>query len=149
MRNIEVNIEKLKSTIKKSSLTSQSLAKSIGISPHDIYNGYKGNGIKYEKLVLIAKKLNKPVEYFLNEGISYIEKLADKDQEYDNKPYDPELYRTILDMIEATLIEQNIKITPEKIKNLHSRIYNMVAGGDNISSDFLDGVVKSTIEYYF
>ncbi|MFT5795073.1 MAG: transcriptional regulator with XRE-family HTH domain [Ulvibacter sp.] len=147
MRNIEVNVKKLKHTIRKNSLTSLSLARSIGISPHDLYNSYKGNGVKYEKLALIAKKLNKSIDYFLDDDTSYTKKTVNKPESTD-RPYNPELYRTILDLIESTLASKKIEITSEKIKLLHGRIYNIAIDHDNISRDFLDGVVKSTAEYY-
>lgn len=148
MRNVAINVEKLKSTIRDNHLTSQSLAKIVGISPHDLYNGYKGNGIQYDKLSMIAKKLGKPVEYFLGDNVKYIERSNAKPTRVSSKPYDPKLYRMILDLIEKTLTARGFDITPEKIKDLHSRIYNVAIDKENINEDFLDGVIRSTIEYY-
>ncbi|MDA7705292.1 hypothetical protein N8772_02305 [Rickettsiales bacterium] len=149
MANIMINAKKLKETIKQSSLSSQELAKVVGISPHDIYNSYKGNGMKFQKLDLIARKLGKPIEFFMDDSINYINNGSTKQSiKVSDKPYNPVLYRQILDLVEKSLDEVGIEITPENIKNLHTRIYNIAVEKEGPSNDFIDGVVRSTIEYY-
>jgi DNA-binding XRE family transcriptional regulator len=151
MANIAINAHKLKEAIKRCSYSSQELAKILGISPHDFYNSYKGSGIRYEKLSLIARKLGKPVEYFIeddNYDNNSYKKANLNSKQYNSKPYNPKLYRKILDLIESSLKESDIPVTPDNIKNLHSKIYNIAVDKKDASDDFLEGVVKSTVEYY-
>jgi predicted transcriptional regulator len=127
----KIDVHKLKTALKDSGMSASSFAKAINIHPHDIYNGYKGEGINDEKLKLIAKKLNRPISHFLQ----------------NDKPYDPELYRKILDLANILIAQKKLQISATKVKELHSSAYNIAIKLDNPSDEFLSGIILSTIEY--
>ena len=145
IKNVKINAERLRTTLRKQNVSGLQLCQSIGIKEGQIYTAYRVGTINLNTLELISTKLGKPIEYFLENKKN---KIDDIDQR-NSTPYNPRLYKKVLNMLEQVIDEDEITISQEVFQKLHNEIYAMVADKEEVKKDFIRGVVESFVKYIF
>jgi DNA-binding Xre family transcriptional regulator len=147
LKRISVNTQKLKLEIKKSEYSGKNLVEVAGIKTHDLYNCLNGNGIKYDKLKLICEKLGREPEYFIEDN-NYSSQEEVTIEEKDKIPYNPELHKLSLDLLQAAILKEGLEVDFDLIKKMHDKIYNIIVKRDNFNNNLIEGVVISVLDSY-
>lgn len=147
IKRISVNTQKLKLEIKKSEYSSKDIVEATGLKTHDLYNCLNGNGIKYDKLKLICDKLNKKPEDFIEDDNYQLQEEV-KIKEENKIPYNPELHKLSLDLLQEIILREGLEVDFALVKEMHDKIYNIIIKRDDFNKNLIEGVVISVLDNY-
>lgn len=104
---------RIKEEMKNKSLTGQQLATIANLSYYTVENILAGKSSKLDKLESIARALDKPLMYFLDENFEH----------QNNAAYDGELHYKVVKAINQVCNKNNITLTKNKVDELIDLIY--------------------------
>lgn len=122
------------------------LSRKAGLHEHAVYHFLNQKTNNVQKLAEIAKVLGKPLSYFLGEDTLTQENTASK---FGDIPYDGQLMREAMEVIETILVSKNIPLNKDVIDNFTFTLYKHAQKEEQngkISKEYALGIIEFAID---